>query len=114
MVAGAVYLIACGIRWLSRRLVMYPCDFRGDAHPLAVPTTAVEGDYREQGAGCGPLVPGRRGKLAAREEGWLAELWRRAADDRRILEAYWRDLPEGGRGRCMTRSIRSRKRPFLR
>ena len=40
MIAGSVYLLAYGIRWFSRRPVVYPRDFRGDAHPLAVPTTS--------------------------------------------------------------------------
>lgn len=38
LVAGLVYLIAYGIRWLSRRPVVYPRDFRGDAQPVGVPT----------------------------------------------------------------------------
>jgi hypothetical protein len=38
LVAALAYLIAYGIRWLSRRPVVYPRDFRGDAQPVAVPT----------------------------------------------------------------------------
>lgn len=43
LVGGLVYLIAYGIRWLSRRPIVYPRDFRGDAQPLAVPT--ADGKY---------------------------------------------------------------------
>lgn len=38
LVSALAYLIAYGIRWLSRRPVVYPRDFRGDAPPIAVPT----------------------------------------------------------------------------